>query len=259
MSIRKEAVGLKFFVCAFALVLVNSHLALCCDNTMLELITGSNAQESVSASLLVISSKMQVTATISQAFNHSAAEAKHREVMESWLYIVSQISSNPPGHAGEDPDFHDTIVSISRDLGHVRQQLMQRQLDGVHDRLEICVSRMSLLAAMINGHQRMKDFLRFELLTLGFRPIESEFALCKNAILTFDYDADINHLALTDSLEVVERVLALRSAFAALQKNVEAETQVFGKATLTAYLTLYNEFSALKKQLLTEKYFSIIP
>lgn len=259
MSVRIATSIRKIFVCALVLMFVHVHFALCCDNTMLELITGSSAQESVSASLLVISSKMQVTATVAQAFNHAAAEAKHQEVMESWLYIASQITSNPPGHAGEDPDFHETIVSISRDLGNIRQQLLQRQLDDVHDCLEICVSRLSLLAAMINDHQLMKDFLRFELLTLGLRPIVSDFASCKKAILAVDYGAAINKLVLPGSTEIAMRISALEITFAALHKNVEIETETFGRATLTAYRAFYNEFAALKMLLLAEKYFNSRP
>lgn len=259
MSSSINSLWQKFFVCAFVLVLVHAPLAISCDNTMLELITGSSAQESVSTSLLVISSKMQVVAAVSQAFNHAAAEAKHQEVMESWLYIASQITTNPPGHAAEDPDFHDTIVSISRDLGNVRQLLLQRQLDDVHDCLEICVSRMSLLAAMINGNQCMKNFLRFELLTFSFRPIVPDSAAWRHALLTVDYDAAINRLALPESAEIAARILPLKIAFAALRKNVEAEPKILGKSNLSVYLAFYNEFSALKKQLLAEKYFNPIP
>ncbi|KAF1080898.1 MAG: hypothetical protein GQF41_2712 [Candidatus Rifleibacterium amylolyticum] len=226
-----------------------------CDNTLLELMTGSSAQAEINEKLLVISSKMQVTATLSQAFNHAAAEKLHHEAMDSWLYVAAQITSNPPGQAAEDAGFSSLLVDISRDLGFVRQQIAARQLEDVHDRLEICVSRMSLLAAMINGNQRMKQFLGFEILLLGLRPLPLFFEQSRNAIANADFITALTGLNLPETVDIKEKAASLADNFKRLKESASADGGAFSRQTLTAYLTLYNEFSAMKKLLLAEKYF----
>ncbi len=226
-----------------------------CDNTLLELLTGSKTQDSVNEKLLVISSKMQVTAELAKAFNHAAAEKMHQESMESWLYVASQITSNPPGRAAGDAEFNPLLVKISRDLGAVRQQLTGRQIDDVHDRLEICVSRMSLLAAIINGNVSMRKFIGFELLLLGLRPQPMFFADSRAAIAAADFNATIDKLELPQTHEIIEKSALLKTVFADLQNSAAADVNTFSKRTLTSYLSLYNEFSALKKILLAGRYF----
>jgi hypothetical protein len=226
-----------------------------CDNTLLEMLTGSKAQDSVNEKLLVISSKMQVTAELAKAFNHAAAEKMHQESMESWLYVATQITSDPPGSATGDIEFNPLLVKISRDLGTVRQLLAGRQSDDVHDRLELCVSRMSLLAAIINGNTSMREFLSFELLLLGLRPLPLSFAASRAAIALADFNAALDNLKLPQTPEVKEKTVLLKTIFANLQDSAAADGNAFSKKTLTSYLTLYNEFSALKKILLADKYF----
>jgi hypothetical protein len=217
--------------------------------------TGSSAQAEINGKLLVISSKMQVTASLSQAFNHAAAEKLHHETMDSWLYVAAQITSNPPGKAAEDAAFSSLLVDISRDIGFVRQQIAARQLEDVHDRLEICVSRMSLLAAMIDGNQRMKQFLAFELLLLGLRPLPQLFEQSRDAIADADLIAVLANLDLPQTAEIKEKAAFLADNFARFKDLASADSKAFSRHTLTTYLTLYNEFSALKKLLLAEKYF----
>lgn len=226
-----------------------------CDSTLLELLTGSNAQETFSEKFLVISSKMQVTATLSQAFNHAAAEKMHHEVMDSWLYVASQITSNPPGSATADPGFHATVVNISRELGLIRQQLSRRELDHVHDQLEICVSRISLLAAMISGHQPMKDFLGFELLTLERRPQRQSFASSQAEIVATEFVKVLDGLNLPDTGAVAEKVTSLKHLFEKFRSSVSNDRSTFSRSSMATYLEIYNEFSALKKLLLAENYF----
>ncbi|MBU1107062.1 MAG: hypothetical protein KKB51_10370 [Candidatus Riflebacteria bacterium] len=238
-------------------LLATANAAICCDNTLLELLTGSTPEASISARLLVISSKMQVTAGYARAFNNAAADKMHHEVMESWLYVASQITSNPPGQAAGDPDFHAVIVQISRDLGSIRQKILQRQLDDVHDQLEVCVSRMSLLAAIINGHQRMRDFLRFELLVLTLRPCSRLFESRKVAIISSDFILVLTSLDLPESLQVIEKIASLKSLYQTLSDRTYADQNCFNAVTQTAYLALYNEFSVLKKLLVAEKYFNL--
>jgi len=242
---------------AFAVLLLIAHCqtACCCDSTMLELLTGSSSQESFSAKLLVVSNKMQVTAAYAQAFNHAAAEKMHHEAMDSWLYVASQITSYPPGKASGDLDFQSVVVQISRELGSIRQQIMQRELDDVHDRLEICVTRMSLLAAIINGHRRMIDFLRFELVLLNLRPKPRSFATCRDAIIASDFLAVLAGLGLPESPQITSKISIMKALFVAMRDSATSDQQRFGTATLTGYLNLYNEFSEFKKILLAEKYF----
>ena len=236
-------------------LIATAHVAFGCDSTMLEILTGSKPEASITARLLVVSSKMQVTASYAQAFNHAAADKMHHEAMESWLHVASQITSDPPDKVAADSDFHAVIVQISRDMGSIRQQILQRQLDNVHNQLEICVSRMSLLAAMINGHPRMQDFLRFELLVLGLRPHLQFFDTLKAAILSADFGSVIRDLGLPESPQINERVVALKNCYLTLSDRASADLHNFSPSTQTAYLALYSEFYELKKLLLAEKYF----
>jgi len=243
--------------CVFAtlFLLVFAHQGCCCDTSMLELLTGSSSQESVNAKLLIISSKMQVTAATAQAFNHAAAEKMHHEVMESWLYVASQITTNPPGQASGKSGFNSLIVEISRELGNIRQQIARRELEDVHDRLEVCVTRMSLLAAMIDGNHRMSDFLRLELVVLGLRPVARLFEQGREALLTSDLPTMLADLQLTGSQLVIDKIAVLRELAVALRNSVQSDQKRFATATLTGYLLLYQEFAALKRLLLAEKYF----
>jgi len=244
--------------CVFAVLLLiaYSQTAFCCDSSMLELLTGASSQESVTAKLLVISSKMQVTAATAQAFNHAAAEKMHHEAMESWLYVASQITSNPPGQAATDPDFHSVIVQISRELGNIRQQIARRELDNVHDRLEMCVTRMSLLAAMINGHHRMIYFLRLELAVLNLRPVISLFEPVRESIIASDFLSMLAGAGLQKFQPAKERVNSLKKFFVVLRDSATSDQKRFSTASLTGYLSFYHEFMELKKLLLSEKYFN---
>lgn len=244
--------------CVFAvlLLLAYSQTAFSCDSSMLELLTGSSSQESVTAKLLGISSKMQVTAATAQAFNHAAAEKTHHEVMESWLYVASQITSNPPGHAATDQDFHSVIVQISRELGNIRQKIASRELDNVHDRLEMCVTRMSLLAAMINGHHRMIDFLRLELVVLSLRPVTRLFEPVRASIIASDFLLLLESTGLQEFQPAQERVNSLTKLFVVLRDSATSDQKHFSTASLTGYLSFYHEFMELKKFLLSAKYFN---
>lgn len=239
------------------LFMAGSHQTEACDNTLLEMLTGSCPQQAFSDKLLVMSSKMQTTAVLAQAFNQAAAEKLHNEVMDIWLYVAAQITSNPPGNAGSDSGFQPLIVQISRDLGSVRQQIAARQLEGVHDRLEITVSRMSLLAAIMNGHRIMREFLEFEQLILCLRPMLQPFAASRAAVADADFNAALDRLKLPETEEVFAKKELLKKHFAAFAESVGQDEKAFSKNTLTAYLALYNDLSAMKKTLLAVSYFAI--
>jgi hypothetical protein len=177
--------------------------------------------------------------------------------MEGWLYVASQITTSPPGSASADPDFHATVVQISREMGIIRQLIAERKLEIVHNNLEITVTRMSLLAAMINGHRRMLDFLSFELQTLGLRPYSHDFSHSRAAIAAADLKSVLNSLELPDNLSVSEKVAAFTKAYDKFCGFADQDEKKFSKNTLTAYLELYNNFAALKKQLLDDGYFSL--
>ncbi len=248
--------AMAVLVCFCFLFASGSQPGRACDSTLLEILTGSSPEQSVAEKLLVISSKMQVTAALSQAFNHASAEKQHHEVMDLWLHVAAQITSNPPGNAGSDSGFHPLITQISRDLGTVRQQIVARQMEVVHDRLEICVSRMSLLASIITGHKRMREFLEFELLVLGLRPLLQSFEESRAAVVATDFAAALASLNLPETSDINDQAFALKKQFATFRDSFADDQKAFSNATLTSYLALYNEFSALKKLLLAAKYFS---
>lgn len=250
MTLRRLRITMVFVLCLHVFLPLQA-----CDSSMLEILTGSNPGESLSAMLLSVSLKMQNVANYIKGFNNAAAENLHREVMEAWLNIASQITLNYPGFASENADFNGYMIQIARDLGAVRRKLASQELENAHDILEVCVTRMSLLSAIINKQKKIREFLELELNILTLRPLNQEPAELKRSIENFDLPEKLACLQLNKLSESKKFGADLTSSFKTFYKSISVPGSKISTEVKIVYQKVLDEFIKLKHALLAAGYF----
>lgn len=243
----------------FAIVLLSFSLLFnpvhACDSSMLEILTGSSSQQSVTAKILAVSQKMQQAANLLKSFNHAAASRLHGEVMEDWLYIASQVAIDLRGSAADSLEFSSLLMQIAQDLGRVRRKLESDQLDYIHEILEACITRMSLVSAIINGQQRVREFLEIELLLYGIRPLFSDLAvltaMAGSSTLIARLAAMQPHLA----TETAVMIPVLGNLYQDYCQSLQLDRSKVSSATQAAFQKLLNHFVKFKQTLLNSNYF----
>jgi len=223
--------------------------AVACDNTLILLLTGDTAEESVCRKLVHISGEMQKTADLAQSFNHAATAELHQEVLNKWLYVASEITSSPPASAAEHPQFMSLLTQISRELGQVRRLIGDKKLETVHHFLEVSVARMSLLSAILADAQpHINNFIEFEIALFATRPAPGPNQRLSNS----EFSAQLNGLNLPEDAETQSAATSLLQAFMAF--DTAQESQNFLQAQIK-YQEVYNRYVKLKRSLLDKGFF----
>ena len=148
-----------------------------CDSSMLAILTGSSIQKEITTKTLAICQKIQLTGDYLNSFNIAAARKLHREVMENWLQTATELTTLSTQNT--DPGFAPVsglLMNISRDLGKVRRQLDEDDMTLIHETLEATITRISLVSAIMNDHQKMQKFLDIELAIFSLRPFFNDRA-----------------------------------------------------------------------------------
>lgn len=226
-----------------------------CDSTILELLSGESSQQEITGLLLSLSKKMQQTANVLKSYNNAAASKLHLQIMEDWLKISSKITANAHTLTPTYPQFSNFLMQVARDLGQVRRKLEDKRLDYIHEILESCITRMSLISAMINGKQRIVRFLEAELLIYNLRPFFGDLVTLKKKMSNSNLTLKLEQIGKNVSPEASQMIPALSKFYEIFRESIEQEKIEISMGTMAIFQNFLNNFIKFKRKLLNESYF----
>ncbi len=228
-----------------------------CDSSMLAILTGSSMQKEITTKNLAICQKIQQTGDYLNGFNIAAARKLHHEVMENWLQTATELTTTAAQNAGPDSGkISGLLMSVSRDLGKVRRQLDEDDMTLIHETLEATITRISLMSAMINGHEKMRKFLAIELAIFSLRPFFNDLTELRKLTgknLLQKANAEFRLLPAVSETAELERLDALFADFCSRLSTDEKQLPASG---LAAFQSLQNYFINFKQSLLNRKFFN---
>lgn len=246
--------NLKRLFTVLLLVLCRLPAIMACDSSMLEILTGKSTQKELTVKMLAVSQKMQQTGSLLKAFNNSAARKLHREIMENWLNITSIIPSLPAKDTGETAG-SDLTIRISRDLGQIRRQLEDNNFANIHELIEACITRISLVCAIFNDHHAIRSFLAIELEIFQLRPLTSDHQSLQNLVKSSRLQGLLDKFASENAIASTPLIKNISEAFNSFKTIVETGISPVQSSVTTALQTLVNSFIALKQHLLSTDFF----
>jgi hypothetical protein len=247
--------ALVFFL-FFSLSLIGGQnpAAFGCDSSVLEILTGTSVQNETIARILAISQKIQQAAAALKAFNHASAKRMHHEAMEHWLYVASRITAEKLAPESKTDEFSNLMVAIAGDLGNVRRSLEKKNYDYLHEILEACITRMSLVAALMEKKSVVAVFLRFELEIYSLRPFFGEpdkLRVMSSESRFADRLHDLQGLVPPDAVAALANLGQQYERFADSLKKNDAVLDESHRM----HVTLVNSFVQLKGKLIDSGFF----
>ncbi len=235
-----------FFVLFFLRGPANTCTA--CDSSMLEILTGSSRQSQLTTMMLAVSQKMQQTGGLLKAFNNAAAASLHHEIMENWLSITSKVAGS------EKSQGSDLMIRISRDLGQIRRQLATADLEMIHENIEACITRVSLVCAILNNHQVMRQFLEMELDIFQLRPVANDQNRLRELMANCNLEKQLSEFEPGIASAAPKMVATLNESYQLLKESLEKPD--FEQQTTARLLqSLVNNYINFKKYLLNIDFF----
>ncbi|GAB1352491.1 MAG TPA: hypothetical protein PLK28_06985 [Candidatus Rifleibacterium sp.] len=228
-----------------------------CDSSMLTILTGSSIQKEITTKTLAICQKIQQTGEYLNGFNIAAARRLHREVMENWLQTATELTTLTSQNS--NPGFSPVsglLMNISRDLGKVRRQLDSDDMTLIHEILEATITRISLVSAVINDHQKMRKFLDIELAIFSLRPFFGDHTELQKLIgenHLHRATAEFRPLLLASETAELDQLDAHFNIFHAASGGSENRLSPAGHA---AFQVLLNRFISFKQSLLNRQFFN---
>ncbi len=241
----------------FLLLLFVNSLTSACDSSMLAILTGSSIQKEITVKTLAICRKIQQTGDYLNSFNIAAARKLHHEVMENWLQTATELSTLSNQNTGTDlAPVSGLLVNISRDMGKIRRQLDADDTSLIHETLEAMITRISLVSAIINGHQKMRKFLDIELAVFSLRPFFNDRAELKNLTSENQLNkANAEFRALITASESAE-LDQLEELFADFCVTLAGNENQLSASGLAKFQLLQNRFVSFKQSLINRQFFN---
>ncbi|HNX74146.1 MAG TPA: hypothetical protein PLM07_02550 [Candidatus Rifleibacterium sp.] len=235
----------------FLVMLLLSGLAntcTACDSSMLEILTGSSKQSQLTSMMLAVSQKMQQTGSLLKAFNNAAATSLHHEIMENWLSITSKVAGS------EKSESSNLMIRISRDLGQIRRQLASADLEMIHERIEACITRVSLVCAILNNHQVMRRFLEIELDIFQLRPVVNDQKKLRELLVNCDLEKQLSEFEPGVASAAPKMLATISDTFKLFKESIE-KPNFEQQTTLRLLQSLVNHYIDFKKYLLNIDFF----
>ncbi len=227
-----------------------------CDSAILALLTGKDSNSVFVTRLLAISQRLQLEGEALNGFNIAAAKKQHKEILEAWLYTVSEAYTSievPKDYAGE---YSRLLIEVAKDLGQIRKKLSADSLELIHEIIEACITKISLIGAIVSQQFKVYEFLKLELAIFEPRCFIKDFE--KFTKMTgFEGFKSKMEKVLNGSSEK-QRVISeqLFEKIEYFKKRLGSSGKVEGKC-LTDYIALVDTFILLKKQILEERILEI--
>lgn len=238
------------------LLVLSGSQSFACDSTVLALLTGNDISTSTVSRFLSISNKLIVEGDMLNSYNITAARKQHTTIMNDWLELVSELSSTPMIANSHKTEFKETLSDVSKDLGIVRKLLEKEIYVNIHEIIEVCVTKITILGTLIKDNTAARDFLKFELSIYNpgvYLDRPDEFLI--QSYLN-DIELTINHFEKSYSSKANELSKAFSVAVENHRKTIDKirTNQTSWEKALISYNNLKNAFVAIKQQLLAEGY-----
>lgn len=246
---------IKYLICLCLLFLPNSLLA--CDSTILAILAGENINTTTVNKFLAVSNKLQAEGEMLNAYNLAAAKQLHKEIMENWLKLVSELGSAPMVPREHKEEFIAILSEVAKDLGKVRKKLQTDSLTAIHEIIENAVIKISILGAQINNKPQIYNFMKFELRVYkpGIYLDDSSVFLKEVALgdLENELSALSNKFSKT-ALKLADSFIETLAKHRQTIKDAEKNKINVDKIAIS-YNDLKNTYVAMKQQLLSDGYF----
>lgn len=233
-------------------VFIVPHSLYACDSTILSLLTGTTQHSVVVTKMLAVSQKLQLEGEMLNAFNIAGAKNMHKEIMENWLQIVSELYSNNLVSNDYKEEFSAILIEVAKDLGAVRKNLNINNTISLHEIIEAGITKISLLGAIINDNKHIYEFLKLELDIYKPRQYINDFEKFSQMTDFIDFDQKIGEFKKSYSEKAAiqaDELLQSFKVYSGIIKNKDKDKYII------AYNNFVNAFVLLKKQLLDDKYF----
>lgn len=226
-------------------------IAFCCDSTILILLTGNTANKVFVTRLLAISQRLQLEGESLNAFNLAAAKAQHKEILEAWLYTVSEAHTSIEVAANYSQEYSRLLIEVANDLGLVRKKLAANSLELIHEIIEVCITKISLIGAIVSEQTRVYEFLKLELRVFEPRRFAGDGKLFVEKLDLGDFEEKMGQMLDKTS----EKQMNISSQL--FEKLVRFKNGLDGDAIpevrwLASYSELVDTFILLKKQILED-------
>ena len=225
-----------------------------CDSSMLEILTGTSSQKELTVKMLAITLKLQTTASYLKAFNTAAARKLHQETMENWLSITASLPSMPASDS-ELIDSANLPVKISRSMGQIRKQIESDDTTNIHELIEACISRISLVSAIINKHDKICHFLEIELEIFELRLLANNREEAQKKLESSALEKNLQKLRQQQAGIAEEFLQNFESYFSRLQDSIRDTADNYSGISAPSLDELVGSFIKLKQHLLNSGYF----
>ena len=231
-----------------------------CDSTVLALLTGNDLNASTVSKFLEVSNKLIVEGDMLNSYNIAAAKKQHAIIMRDWLKLVSELGSAPMVSDSHKTEFTEILTEVAKDLGVVRKLLEKEIYVNIHEIIEVCVTKITILGSLIKENTFVCNFLKFELFV--YKP--GIYLDRQEEFLDKSYLKDIEESITNLEKSYSEKAKELSKAFFVSVENhrktiddIKNNKIPWEKAPLS-YNNLKNSFVAVKQQLLADGYFNNI-
>ena len=191
------------------------------------------------------------------SYNIAAAKKQHAIIMKDWLSLVSELGSTPIVSDSHKKEFRELLSGVAKDLGVVRRQLEKEIYINIHEIVEVCVTKITILATLVRDNAKVYNFLKFELsVYLPGVYLDKQDEFLTQSFLK-DIEITVNNLKISFSQKAKELAVLFLNSVDNHRKMIDdiKNNQIpWEKATLS-YNDLKNSFVALKQQLLADGYF----
>ena len=136
------------------------------------------------------------------------------------------------------------------------RQLDKDDLTLIHETLELAITRMSLVSAIINKKEKIKKFIELEMCLYLIRPRFNELKTLKKLFAKSDFSgklASIKPGLLSNSGQMLSELEELNDSFLA---SLTQDTNKLSVSTKKCFQKLLNKFVLFKQNLLNNNYFN---
>lgn len=216
------------------------------------LLTGTSSNAVFVTRLLAISQRLQLEGEALNGFNIAAAKSQHQEILEAWLYTVSEAHTSVEVAPDYSKEYSRLLIEVAKDLGLVRKKLAANSLEFIHEIIEACITKISIIGAIVSEQLKVYEFLKLELAIFEPRCFLGDGKLFVEKLDLGDFEEKMVQMLdktsekqMSVSRQLFEKIAHFKSA---LDDHVVPEAR-----WLATYAELVDAFILLKKQLLEER------
>ena len=231
-----------------------------CDATVLALLTGNDLNATTVNKFLEVSNKLIAEGDMLNSYNIAAAKKQHAVIMRDWLGLVTELGSAPMVSDSNKEEFRNLLSEVAKDLGVVRKLLEKEIYVNIHEIIEVCVTKITILGTYVRDNAVVRIFLNFELSVYApgvYLDRQDEF-LSNSCLSGIEIKAeDLEKSFSQKAKELSKNFMTAVESHRKIVDEVKNNQVSWEKATLS-YNDLKNSFVALKQQLLADGYFNEI-